>query len=105
MSTWLVILACAATTYATRLSMVVVFHGRQIPARVHRALSVAGPAVLAALLGATVLAPNGSMEAPPIASVVALGAAAAVVRWRDKPLLALAVGLPVAGAAAALGWT
>ena len=104
MSTWLVVLAASAATYLIRVSMVVAFHRRRLPARLEGALSYAGPAVLASLVTAAVVTPHGSVEAPPAAGVAAIVAAAGVARWRDSPLLALGVGLLVVVGAAAVGW-
>jgi branched-subunit amino acid transport protein len=104
MTTWLVVLVASLATYLVRISMVVVFHERSVPAWMESVLALAGPAVLAAIVGAAVAAPNGSIEAPHRATLVALAAAGLAVRRTGKPALALVVGLPVAWIAVTAGW-
>jgi branched-subunit amino acid transport protein len=105
MSTWTAILAAALATYLVRSSMVVAFHGRTVPPRLESALRLAGPAVLAAVIATTIVAPSGAVQAPPVAHLVALVAAGAVVRWTRKPSMALVVGLSVVGLTTAVGWS
>jgi branched-subunit amino acid transport protein len=104
MTTWVVVLAAGVATYAVRISMVVVLQERPVPGWLEPVLALAGPAVLAAIVGAAVAAPNGTVDPPPAATVIALGAAAFVVRRTDKPALALAVGLPIAWVAHVMAW-
>ena len=50
MSAWFVVLAAALATYLLRVSMVVAFAGRPLPAPLDRHLSLTAPAVLAAIV-------------------------------------------------------
>lgn len=96
MTTWLVVVAAAVATYLIRISMVVVYNRRSLPAGFERMLSLAAPAVLAAVAANSLFVGDGSIHAPEVAALFAV-AAAAVAVWRTgKPVHALVVGLPLA---------
>jgi branched-subunit amino acid transport protein len=97
MTTWIVVLAAAATTYVVRISMVVVFHRRSLPSGFERVLSLATPAVLAAVVANALFVGNGgTIHPPPVTALLAVPAGALVVRRTGKPAHALAAGLPLA---------
>ena len=103
MTTWLVVAGAALVTYLIRISMVVVFHQRELPASVEPVLSLATPAVLAGVVAGALFLPGGEPGLPPIGHLLALGAAVVVVRRTGKTVLALAAGVPVAAFAALVG--
>ncbi len=96
MTTWFVVLAAAASTYLVRISMVVVFHRRSLPDGFERVLSLASPAVLAAVVANALFVGNGSVHPPSVAALLAVPIGALVVWRTGKPVHALAAGLPVA---------
>jgi branched-subunit amino acid transport protein len=78
MSTWLIIAAMAAVTYATR-ALPLLARWRPPHPLAERALRHVPPAILAALVLPALLAPGGSPEAGP---ELWAGLVGAVVAWR-----------------------
>jgi branched-subunit amino acid transport protein len=92
---WLVVIAGAAATYLVRISMVVVFHGRAVPASIERSLALALPAVLAAVAANGLFVHGDAVVVPPPSVWPAVGMAALVARRTHRPVHALLVGLPL----------
>ena len=85
--------AAAAVTWLLRVSLIAVFPASRLPAVVHDSLRHVGPAVLAALVTASLhSAPDGAAPWPFLAAAVA--AAAVAWRWRST-VATVAVGLAV----------
>jgi branched-subunit amino acid transport protein len=62
MNVWLAIFAVGLLTYATRLSFIVVFGRRDVPAQLRRALHYVPPAVLMAIIFPELLLPKGTLD-------------------------------------------
>jgi branched-subunit amino acid transport protein len=101
-TTWLVILVAALCTYLLRVSMVVALDRRPLPDRVANRLRLGAPAVLAAVVTASLFTSSHSLRAPAVGDLVAVVLAALVVRRTHNAAHALLVGLPVALLAAAV---
>jgi branched-subunit amino acid transport protein len=94
MTTWLVVLAAAAGTYALRASMLLLLAGRDVPAPLRTALTLVGPAAIATLVALS-LVPR-TLEPDSITPELVAGAVAfGVVRRTGRTTDAFLVGLPV----------
>ena len=103
MTTWLVILAVAAGTYALRASMFVALGDREVPTWAASALALVAPAAVAALTASMLFTTSGRIEAAPVAEVAAVVAAVLVVRRTGNVMHAFALGLPVFWIVGAIG--
>ena len=62
MTVWLTIFLVGLGTYVTRLSFILLFGRREIPAVVRRALRFVPPAVLTAIIFPELLLPDGALD-------------------------------------------
>jgi branched-subunit amino acid transport protein len=88
---WIAILGSAVATYLTRsLPFAVTARGR-LPDAATRYLEALPVAIIAALVGPAVIAPNGALTrgAEPLAALVVI----AVVRWRHSLLAGVIAGV------------
>ncbi|MDA2945973.1 MAG: AzlD domain-containing protein [Actinomycetota bacterium] len=90
---WLIVVAAALVTYATRAVGIFVLAERRVPLVIERALRHVGPAVLAALVANIAAGDGGLSPAIDVPEAVALTAAAAVAWWRRNVLWSLGAGL------------
>lgn len=95
MSTWIVIIAVALTTFLLRASFIVFADPHRFPHAFRRALAYVPPAVLAAIVAPGLVMPQGVIDltlSNPrwIAGLIALAVAS---RLRD-PFAPIAVGMP-----------
>jgi branched-subunit amino acid transport protein len=94
MTNWIVIAAVAVGTYALRVSMFVVVGRRAVPAWLSAAMTLVGPAAIAALVGSMLFTSAGGVGSPPAAELIALLAGFGVARRTGNVAHALLVGLP-----------
>ncbi|MBX3315161.1 MAG: AzlD domain-containing protein [Actinobacteria bacterium] len=87
--------AAAAVTYLLRSSMVLAGDRLQESDGVRTAVELTAPAVLAAMIAGALLVHHGTVSAPALAEVAAIGAAVVAVRRTGNVGAALAAGLPV----------
>jgi branched-subunit amino acid transport protein len=98
MAVWLIIVAMGAVTYASRLSFVSVLGELGLPAAVRRAVSLAPPAVLAALILPQLLDAGHATAFTFDPAKVLAGVLAAFVAWRThNVLLTIGVGMLALG--------
>ena len=83
-----IFIGMALVTYFTRYTMIAAL-GREMPALLRRWLRYVPPAVLAALVVPSALAPHGRLEIGPPAWAVLAGA---VVAWRTRSTLLTILG-------------
>ena len=102
--TWAVLVVIGACTYGLRASMFVALGSRSVPEWLEGPLALVGPAAIAALLGSMLFTRDGAVSGAPLADAVAVVAAYVVVRRTQNVMAAMAVGLPVAWALAAVGF-
>ena len=95
MTTWLVILAVGAGSYALRSSMLVLSSSRDLPARAEGALSLVAPAALGALLASMLFTTAGGFAPLPWPELLAVATGFLAVRRSGNVLHAFAVGMPV----------
>ncbi len=96
MTVWLTMLLVGAGTYLTRLSFILLFGKREIPAVVRRALRFVPPAVLTALIFPELLLPSGSLDLSLGNERLVAGLVAALIAWRSKNvLLTILAGMAV----------
>ena len=89
----LILSVVAAITYAFRAGGIVLLADRGLPTPVARAMRHVGPAVLAALVASiAAVRPDGSTGLG-MSEVAALVVTAAVARWKNNLLVALACGM------------
>lgn len=94
MTNWFVIAAVAVGTYAFRVSMFVVVGRRSVPTWLSAAMTMVGPAAVAALVGSMLFTSGGRFASPPAAELIALLAGFCVARRTGNVAHALLVGLP-----------
>lgn len=104
MTTYLVIAAIAAGSFAMRATMLATVNVRPLPQRVHDALGFVAPAAVAALTATMVFTRAGEVQAAPVPEVVALIVAFLVVRRTGQILHGMALGLPLLWCLTAVGW-
>jgi branched-subunit amino acid transport protein len=96
MSAWLSMLLVGLGTYGTRLSFILLFGRRDIPAVVRRALRYVPPAVLTAIIFPELLLPAGEFDLSLSNERLIAGLIAALVAWRSKNvLLTIIAGMAV----------
>ena len=91
MTVLLIFIAAGIGTYLIRLSGVMLLRDRELPPRVARALSLVGPAAMAAIVANALLLDHGqwrSFGAWHLAALVAIG----VALWRRTSGVAMAAG-------------
>lgn len=103
MSTWFVIVAVAAGTYALRASMFVVVGTHGLPRWSERPMALVGPAAIAALVASMMVIADGTLVAPALSELLATAAAFVAVRRTGNVMHAFTFGLPVFWAATAIG--
>lgn len=105
MTVWITILLVGLGTYATRLSFILLFGRREIPAIVRRALRFVPPAVLTAIIFPELLLPKGQIDLSLDNERLLAGIVAALVAWRSKNvLLTIVAGMAVLLLLLFLGW-
>jgi branched-subunit amino acid transport protein len=96
MTATIVLLLAAATTWLLRIAFIALVPAARLPERVHAALDDVAPAVMAALVVASLA--HGRGLAGLAASDVAAALIAAVVAWRTRSLaITVVVGVVAAG--------
>jgi branched chain amino acid efflux pump len=104
MSFWLVMVIAGLTTYAIRLSFIVLIGRREVPPLARRALRFIPPAVLTAILVPEILMPTGALDLSFSNERLLAGLAAALVAWKTKnAVLTVVVGMGVLWGLRALG--
>ncbi len=78
-------------TYATRLSFILIFGQRDIPARLRQALRFVPPAVLTAIIFPEILIRGGRLDLSLSNEWLLAGTAAAIVAWFSKNVVATIV--------------
>jgi branched-subunit amino acid transport protein len=78
-------------TYATRLSFILIFGQRDIPARLRQALRFVPPAVLTAIIFPEILIRGGALDLSLSNEWLLAGTAAAIVAWYSKNVVATIV--------------
>jgi branched chain amino acid efflux pump len=92
MTDYLYVALVAAGTFAMRASLVTLLANVTIPPRVHQALGLVAPAVLAGLVAQTLFLEGGDIR--PFGTWYVAAAAAALVAWRTRSFgWTLVVGL------------
>jgi len=87
MTAWLTMLLVGLGTYGTRLSFILLFGRRDIPAVVRRALRYVPPAVLTAIIFPELLLPDGEFDLSLGNERLLAGLVATLVAWRSKNVL------------------
>ena len=87
MTVWLTLLLVGLGTYTTRLSFILLFGRREIPAVVRRALRFVPPAVLTAIIFPELLLPGGEFDLSLGNERLLAGLVAALIAWRSKNIL------------------
>lgn len=82
MTIWLTMLIVGLGTYATRLSFIMLFGRKEIPASVKRALRFVPPAVLTAIIFPELLLPGGMLDLSLGNERLLAGLLAGLVAWR-----------------------
>ena len=95
MSTWIVLLAVGAGTYALRASMFVVLGRRSLPTWTERPMALVAPAAIAALTVSMLLTSNQSVDAAPTKELAAVIIGFIAVRRTGNVMWAFVAGLPV----------
>lgn len=95
MTSWIVILAVGAGSYAMRAVMLVAVATKPLSARYQETMSYVAPAAVAALAASMAFTKSGSVHMLPLAEITALVAAFVAVRHTGKVLHAITVGFPV----------
>lgn len=91
---WLTILGMGAITYATRLSLIVLFGRVAMPVLIRRALRFVPPAVLSAFVFPELLRSGGTLDVSMGNARLIAGALAALVAWRTRNVfLTIGVGM------------
>ena len=103
MSTWIVIAAVAAGTYALRAGMFVALGSRALPGWTARPMALVGPAAIAALVASSLAARGDELVTPAAGELLAVVAGGLAVRRTGNVMHAFAAGMPVLWAATALG--
>lgn len=105
MTVWLTMLLVGLGTYATRLSFILLFGRREIPAVVRRALRFVPPAVLTAIVFPELFLPGGQFDLSLGNERLLAGMVAAFVAWRSKNvLLTIVIGMATLLLLLAAGW-
>lgn len=94
MSTWSVIIAVAAGSYALRVSMFVLLGNRSLPSWATAPMSLVAPAAVAALVASMLFVQHGAVQTPPLAELTAVGAGFAAVRRSGNVMHAFVAGMP-----------
>ncbi len=96
MSVWLTMIAAGALTYATRLSLILLFGKMEVPGWLARALRFVPAAVLTAIVFPELFMQDGSLYLSLANSRLIAGAVAVLVAWRTKNvLLTILIGMAV----------
>jgi branched-subunit amino acid transport protein len=95
MSTWIVLLAVGAGTYALRASMFVVLGRRSLPGWTERPMALVAPAAIAALTVSMLLTSRQSVDAAPTKELLAVLVGFLTVRRTGNVMWAFVAGLPV----------
>jgi branched-subunit amino acid transport protein len=94
MSTWLLILAIGAATYATRLSFVMFFGKREMPSWLLRILRFVPMAVLSAIIWPQLFLSNNVLNLSADNPRWLAGLLAGIIAWRTRNvLLTIVVGM------------
>jgi branched-subunit amino acid transport protein len=105
MTVWITMLLVGLGTYATRLSFILLFGRREVPAIVRRALRFVPPAVLTAIIFPELLLPKGQIDLSLGNERLLAGIVAALIAWRSKNvLLTIVAGMAVLLLLLFLGW-
>lgn len=96
MNIWLVLLITGAITYGIRLSFILLYGKKSMPARIQQGLRFVPPAVLSAIIFPELLLPGGQVDLSPGNPRLLAGILAALVAWRTKNvLLTIVAGMMV----------
>lgn len=96
MSVWVTMIAAGALTYATRLSLILLFGRVEVPGWLARALRFVPPAVLTAIVFPELFLQDGSLDVSLANGRLIAGLLAALVAWRTKNvLLTILAGMAV----------
>jgi branched-subunit amino acid transport protein len=96
MTIWLTMLAVGLGTYGTRLSFILLFGRRAIPALVRQALRFVPPSVLTAIIFPELLLFEGQFDLSPDNERLLAGLASALIAWRSKSvILTIVAGMAV----------
>jgi branched-subunit amino acid transport protein len=96
MSVWLTMIAAGALTYATRLSLILLFGRVEVPGWLARALRFVPPAVLTAIVFPELFLQDGNLDVSLANGRLIAGLLAALVAWRTKNvLLTILAGMAV----------
>lgn len=87
MTTWLVIIAAGAITYATRLSFILLFEKLSVPVWVQRALRYVPTSVMTAIFVPELLLSNGDLHFSALNPRLVAGTLAVLVAWRTRNVL------------------
>jgi branched-subunit amino acid transport protein len=87
-SIWLTMLVVGVFTYATRLSFILIFGQREIPARLRQALRFVPPAVLTAIIFPELLIRDGEIDLSLGNEWLLAGITAVIVAWFSKNVVA-----------------
>lgn len=91
---WLTLAAMGLITYAIRLSLILLLGRIELPDAAQRALRLAPPAVLSAIIFPEILRPAGAWDISPGNPRLLAGLIAAAVAWRTKnALLTIGIGM------------
>ena len=91
---WATMVVAGLLTYAIRLSFILLFTKREIPAWLERSLRFVPPAVLSAIIFPELLIQNGNLDASLGNARLIAGLAAILVAWRTKnALMTIVVGM------------
>ena len=94
MTAWLVIITIGVGSYAMRAAMLAVVATRSLPARYDTAVGLVGPAAVGALVATLTLTRAGTVQAAPIAELIAIAVGFVAVRRTGNVMHAFTAGLP-----------
>lgn len=103
MTALVVFLAIGLGTYLIRCSMFVALGDRSLPVWLDQAMTLVGPAAIAALVASAAFTSGGRIAALPAGELVAIGVGFLVVRRTGNVLHALMFGFPVLWVFASIG--
>lgn len=94
MNIWLVLFITGVITYGIRLSFILLYGKKRMPARLQQGLRFVPPAVLSAIIFPELLLPGGELDLSPGNPRLLAGILAALVAWRTKNvILTIVIGM------------
>lgn len=103
MTALIVFAAIGLGTYLIRSSMFIALGDRTLPVWLDQAMTLVGPAAIAALVASAAFTSGGRVEALPLSELLAIAAGFIAVRRTGNVLHALMVGFPTLWLLAAAG--